>query len=146
LEFLNLRDDNLKASGVLTLTKTLADTVFNRLRVLDISGNDLNAKSLARLAQWIPVAAPNLEELLLDDNEFGSEGAASIVSLVKALPSLKKLSLSVCELGGNGGLAIAKALQSKDSSFAVNLDGNFFRDSALEKILELLDDKDVTGR
>ena len=90
------------------MTNVLKDATFPQLKTLDLSGNEINAKAVVKLAQWIVKAAPNLEELLLDDNEFGTDGAVAIAQIVQKLPALKKLSLSVCEIGGNGGIAVAK--------------------------------------
>jgi Ran GTPase-activating protein (RanGAP) involved in mRNA processing and transport len=105
---LNLRDDNVKSQGMTHITNVLKDTKFLKLKQLDISGNELNAGAMTKFAKWIVSAAPNLEELSVDDNEFGSDGAVALASIIKQLPSLKKLSCSVCEISGNGGIAIAK--------------------------------------
>ncbi len=102
----------MKSQGMVHITNVLKDTKFLKLKQLDISGNELNAKAVSRFAKWIVSAAPNLEELLVDDNEFGSEGALALAGLISQLPSLKKLSCSVCEISGNGGIAIAKYVTS----------------------------------
>ena len=108
LEFLNLRDDNVKSQGLTHMINVLKDTKFLKLKHLDVSGNELNANTVAKFAKWIVSAAPNLEELLIDDNEFGSDGAVALASIINQLTSLKKVSCSVCEVSGNGGIAIAK--------------------------------------
>ena len=51
---------------------------------------------------------PKLQELLLDDNEFGTDGCTVLAEAIRRLPCLTKLSLCSCEITANGALAIAK--------------------------------------
>lgn len=84
LEHINFRDDSLSRTGSRTginlLLSALSLQCGETLSFFDLSGNELSAEQIPTLIHC--EALRSLKELYLDDNEIGSEGA---VLLAKAL-------------------------------------------------------------
>jgi Ran GTPase-activating protein (RanGAP) involved in mRNA processing and transport len=95
LQELILRDDSLSMS---TFLNSLQSASFPALKLLDLSGNDIDGALCKKLAQWLISATPNLEALYLDDNDLESEGAKILATAYTRLSSLQSLSLCSCSM------------------------------------------------
>jgi len=81
-----------------------------RLRSINLSHNRLKCKTGRALGKMIKTVS-TLEELNLEDNEIGEEGATAIALGIQCeTAKLKSLNISQNIIGDNGGIAICKAL------------------------------------
>jgi Ran GTPase-activating protein (RanGAP) involved in mRNA processing and transport len=85
-----------------------AEIVFPHLTHLDLSGNDITEEIMDHLSDFLLKVTPNLQVLLLDDNEIGSDGAILLTKVLSKLKSLKHLSLCTSEITGKGGFLLAQ--------------------------------------
>ncbi|KAF0695478.1 Aste57867_13721 [Aphanomyces stellatus] len=142
LEVLNLRDASIGDEGLIAISQALVAAKITSLRVLDVSGNDLTAESMAALASLV-VRQPCLEELRIEENEIGSDGAAVLAQVLhkaKCTPRLRVFQSNSNELSSNGGWQLVSALVHKSSIESIQLDGNMFSDDAVAQIEGLLAD------
>ena len=127
-------------------------TGMRRLQVLALPGNQMGCQGTAALAAVLPSLAGSLKhlglrecsiaadaaasdlapaialatgltELSLSCNLLGPQGAQWLVPLLSALPFLRTVDLSSCQLGLQGCMTIARALEERDG-VAVHLAGN----------------------
>lgn len=73
-----------------------------------LSGNDVIEDILEDCLKWIVKSVPNLQSLLLDDNDLGSAGVAVLAESVGDMKSLNFLSCCSCDLDNNVALNLAK--------------------------------------
>lgn len=156
LERLNLRDDSLGQKGILKIFKTLKETVFSNLVFLDLSGNEIDSEVMENFSSSF-VSLSSLETLLIDDNEFGTDGVFFLYESVKSnqLPSLTTLSCCSCEITSKGAYLLARAVSKQKRFLRLELNGNQLTERAVEevknifnqsgKILGDLDDNDEDG-
>lgn len=71
------------------------------------TGSEINEEMMEELCVAL-LKLPKLQELLLDDNEFGTDGCTVLAGALRQLSCLTKLSVCSCEITANGALAIAK--------------------------------------
>ena len=74
-------------------------------------GNDLSIEFAQTLSQLLKLKLTSLEELHLDDNEFGNEGVDLIVPSLSALSRLNTLSLCFCELTASTAYKVARSVE-----------------------------------
>lgn len=138
LETLLLRDDALGDDGVKLVCEVLAVSA-PKLKVLDISGNEMavrGAKGLAKL-----LATGKMREVLAEDNELGSSGAVRLAKGIEEGGCLKILDVSSSEIGGRGALELATAVAKINNWKMLKMDGNAIPRDTVTAIEELLDDK-----
>ena len=73
-------------------------------------GNDITDDRMDEIATII-AGFKFLEELFMDDNEIGTEGAVVLSKSLSSLP-LTRLSLCTCELTAKGAIYIARYVMS----------------------------------
>ena len=142
LKKLVLRDCSLGDDGFAPLMEPL--TCCPDLVHLDLSGNELTAASCS--GGWLAGCAPALEFLGFEENELTSAGGAALALGLPALPKLATALLATNELASKGALLLVSALLAKAPALAkLELNGNALDDAALEKLGELLGDRDILG-
>lgn len=142
VEELILRDTALLDAGVTAVCSAIAEGAGRRMRILDLSGNEMTvdgARSLRRCLQGCPV----LRELYVEDNELESAGAKQIS---RALHPVIHADLAVVvaassEIGTKGALALARAAVQLPGLTKLNLNGNAISGDAVADIQQLLDEK-----
>lgn len=135
LEHLNLRDDGL---AVNTFIATLSDARFPALQFLDLSGNDIGITECVALASWISAAAPELRDLLLDDNEIENDGARALAKATRVLKNLRHLSCCACSIQGGAAAFLAKQVSKLSTFDKLDLNGNAIGARALSTIQALM--------
>ncbi|GJQ15352.1 hypothetical protein GpartN1_g7143.t1 [Galdieria partita] len=138
LETLILRDTSLGDKGARTILLCLERSEI-RLKVLDISCNELTIESCKILAKFV-MRQTSLERLLVEENEIGSKGVAI---LAKALSSgahskLVELNLAENSIGAAGAKALFSVFVKLKSLRKVNLSGNWIKQTAIEQLEESL--------
>ncbi|GJD10637.1 RAN GTPase-activating protein 1 [Galdieria sulphuraria] len=138
LETLILRDTSLGDKGATTILQCLERSEI-RLKVLDISCNELTAESCKNLAKLVEQQTC-LERLLVEENDIGSKGVAM---LAKALSSgahsrLVELNLAENSIGTAGAKALFSVLIKLVSLRNVNLSGNWIKQVVVEELEDAL--------
>lgn len=151
LEFLNLRDGGLGDEGATAVCSALKDNAATapKLKVLELSGNDLTG-AVMDVVMECATSKPLLEVLGLEENdEIGSEGGTAIAAGLAGAPAdfkkgLTSLSINTCEIGGQAGIALAKALEGYSGMTSLGMNGNFFSTEALETVESTLEKLGLT--
>ncbi|OQR95756.1 hypothetical protein THRCLA_07598 [Thraustotheca clavata] len=139
LEVLNLRDASIGDDGLIAISKALLKNKVTGIRVLDVSGNDLTEASMEALGQLV-AALPQLEELRIEENEIGSDGAQKLARFLHKKNVISKLRVfqsNTNEISSVGAWWIANALANNSALERVELDGNMLTEETIEKIKEL---------
>ncbi|XP_067625568.1 ran GTPase-activating protein [Eurosta solidaginis] len=108
------------------------------LRILDLMDNTVTEKGAASLADAFAYT-PSLQEINIAYCLLKTHGAYHFAEAL----SEKHLQLEIVDLGGNeiganGGIVLAEALQNKPNLKKLNLDGNQFGSEARERIKEIM--------
>jgi len=133
LTSLNLRDSGLGEQGVHDVLNALRQSQPQKIVLLDLSGNDVEAQAAKDVADFLPLCI-SLQELHMDDNSLESEGAKTISAAVNNLPVLKKLSMCSCEITAAGAYALAKAFAKSAAFSTLKLDGNAISERGVVEI------------
>jgi hypothetical protein len=95
-----------------------------RLKRLDLSHNRLRDKTGRALGKLIKTVE-TLEELTVEDNEIGAEGATAIaMGLANEMSRLKKLNISQNIIQNEGGIAIARSLSNSKTLTELKIGAN----------------------
>ena len=113
---LNLANNNLGVEGA----KALADALKSGRAVLthlDLSQNNLtnhgtDMSGILAIAEALKSGSAVLEKLVLDGNSIEDEGAVALGEALTSNKSLKELELFHCNIGTEGGKALAAALDT----------------------------------
>jgi Ran GTPase-activating protein 1 len=143
LEELYLRDCLLTDAGARCILEALMrQTEQPRLRVLDLSGNELiGAATGSLLGKFLEHCAPTLTHLRLDENELGDGGALAIANALARDPQrfrLVELSLYLNDIGGRAAFMLVQRCVRIASMCVLNLNGNRLGCIALEHIERLV--------
>lgn len=106
LTFLNLRDSGLEEEGSIAFIAAISEGGL-KVEYLDLSGNEVSTDVLETSERPLS-ALTSIKELLLDDNEFCSDGAEVLAKVVRRLNSLTYLSVCFCDLTAAGAYRIAR--------------------------------------
>ena len=106
LTFLNLRDSGLEEEGSIAFIAAVSESGL-KVEYLDLSGNEVSMDVLETSERPLS-ALTSIKELLLDDNEFGSDGAEVLARVIRRLNSLTYLSVCFCDLTAAGAYRIAR--------------------------------------
>lgn len=141
VEDLILRDTALADEGMVLVAKALEEA-GRRLRVLDVSGNEVTVGSAGALGKCV-TGMPVLRVLMAEDNELGSAGAKVLANSLDPVihADLQTIVLAASEIGTSGALALAKAAQQLPGLKSINLNANAIAPDAVEDIEALLDEK-----
>ena len=135
LEELDLSSCNVGDAGAEALALAMASSP-NCLRRLDLSNNkitDAGSKALGRaLVDARHISGTTFEELILDNNDVGNEGAAALADAF-ACGAVKSISLRSLSVRAQGTAAFGKAIVSlanlknrDESTYLIDLSGNHF--------------------
>lgn len=112
LHTLNLRDAGLGPENLLETMKALKNAGCP-LKHLDLSGNDIDEDCMVEVVDVIrhSEGMKTVEALSFDDNEIGTQGAASFATLLSGLPqplpNLRTVSMNTCEITASGAFKLA---------------------------------------
>ncbi|KAL3678879.1 hypothetical protein R1sor_021835 [Riccia sorocarpa] len=133
----HLGDLNMEDEAVTALVEALTGSAPN-LRLLDLTGNEITAKSARALATCIR-AKQGLTVLRLAENELKDKGAVIVCEALKeGSTSLQELDLSTNGLTRVGAVAAAEAVAQKPSFTKLNLDSNQISDEGIDTLKEVL--------
>lgn len=136
---LNLRDAGLGEDGVPLVLKALESAAA--LQLLDLSGNDIDAESMALLCTLLrrtDGALRQLQDLAIDDNAIESDGARLLAECIPNMPSLRTLSACTCEITAAGAYLLAKRAASSPSFQLLKIDGNAIVERGVDEIRSVL--------
>lgn len=142
VEELLLRDCALGDEGIWSVCRAIAEGAGRRLRILDVSGNEITTKGARALKKCLQ-GCPVLTRLLIEDNELGNSGARNVASCLDAVihADLSIIVAACSEIGTKGALALASAAVQLPGLKSLNLNGNTINADAVADIKSLLDDK-----
>jgi Ran GTPase-activating protein (RanGAP) involved in mRNA processing and transport len=130
----------LKDSGVSILAQTLG-LQNATLQKLTLDNNSIKSMGFGVLLGAIEQNSHHITDLELQRNPIGNKGASLLArSLANtALPNLKRLSLSYCNVGNDGFIALVSALEQNTSLLYLNLRNNHgFSERALLTLADSL--------
>ena len=134
---LYLSDLNLENEGTKAIAKALKQSA-PQLEVLEIAGNEINAKAAPVLAECL-AAMQSLKKLTLAENELKDDGAVIIAkSLEDGHTDLKELDVSTNMLQRVGARCFARAVANKPAFVQLNINGNFISDEGIDEVKEIL--------
>ncbi|TVU19344.1 hypothetical protein EJB05_35488, partial [Eragrostis curvula] len=136
---LYLSDLNLENKGTVAITNALKQSA-PQLEVLELAGNEINAKAAPALAECL-TAMQSLKKLILAENELKDDGAVIIAkSLEDGHTDLKELDVSTNMLQRVGARCFAKAITDKPGFVKLNMNGNFISDEGIDEVKKILKD------
>lgn len=138
LETLLLNDALLGDEGVGAVCDSLLHGAPS-LKVLNVSGNEVSIEGAKGLAYLL--SHTDLSELILEDNELGSSGAARLAKGITRECNLEVLTVNSSEIGSRGALALARAAAKVSSLKVLNLNGNMISAETVTEIEGLLGDR-----
>jgi Ran GTPase-activating protein 1 len=136
---LYLSDLNLENEGTIAIASALKKSAPH-LEVLEMAGNEINAKAASALADCL-TAMQSLKKLTLAENELKDDGAVIIAkSLEDGHTDLKELDVSTNMLQRVGARCFAQAITNKARFVKLNMNGNFISDEGIDEIKKILKD------
>lgn len=137
-----LRDCALGDEGTSFVCRALAEGAGRRLRILDLSGNEISSKGARALKKCLQ-GCPVLTKLIIEDNELGNSGARNVASCLDPVihADLSAIVVACSEIGTKGALALASAAVRLPGLASLNLNGNSISADAVVDIKSLLDSK-----
>ena len=134
---LYLSDLNLENEGTKAIANALKQSA-PQLEVLEMAGNEINAKAAPHLAECL-AAMQSLKKLTLAENELKDDGAVIIAkSLEDGHTDLKELDVSTNMLQRVGARCFARAVANKPAFVQLNINGNFISDEGIDEVKEIL--------
>uniref|UniRef100_A0A0E0DUC3 WPP domain-containing protein n=1 Tax=Oryza meridionalis TaxID=40149 RepID=A0A0E0DUC3_9ORYZ len=134
---LYLSDLNLENKGTVAIVNTLKQSA-PQLEVLEMAGNEINAKASQALAECL-TAMQSLKKLTLAENELKDDGAVVIAkSLEDGHQDLKELDVSTNMLQRVGARCFAQAIANKPGFVQLNINGNFISDEGIDEVKDIL--------
>jgi Ran GTPase-activating protein (RanGAP) involved in mRNA processing and transport len=140
LQTLVLRNGALGSAKLAELAPAL---YYNTsIKVLDISGNNLNDMECAKLLRDIIRCNKTITTLDLSGNKFG-QTAGAVKCIAEGLGSnstILKINLSRCYLGDGGVSTLARSLSSRDTTLQkLALDNNTITSTGVGALLETME-------
>uniref|UniRef100_A0A0D9WJA1 WPP domain-containing protein n=1 Tax=Leersia perrieri TaxID=77586 RepID=A0A0D9WJA1_9ORYZ len=134
---LYLSDLNLENKGTIAIVNVLKQSA-PQLEVLEMAGNEINAKASQALAECL-TAMQSLKKLTLAENELKDDGAVVIAkSLEDGHSDLKELDVSTNMLQRVGARCFAQAITNKPSFVQLNINGNYISDEGIDEVKDIL--------
>lgn len=109
LEILNLNDNTIRPKGSESIAKALLG--LENLKELNFGDCLLKTKGALLLAESLKVGNKNLEVLVLEGNEIGSEGGLELVKAMANKAKLKNLVLDGNQFGSEGRNAVKSKMK-----------------------------------
>jgi Ran GTPase-activating protein 1 len=134
---LYLSDLNLENNGTVAIANALKQSA-PQLEVLELAGNEINAKAAPALAECL-TAMQSLKKLILAENELKDDGAVIIAkSLEVGHTDLKELDVSTNMFQRAGARCFARAVANKPGFMQLNINGNFISDEGIDEVKDIL--------
>ncbi|KAJ1265052.1 hypothetical protein BS78_08G048700 [Paspalum vaginatum] len=134
---LYLSDLNLENTGMVAIANALKQSA-PQLEVLEVAGNEINAKAAPALAECL-AAMQSLKKLTLAENELKDDGALIIAkSLEDGHTDLKELDVSTNMLQRVGARCFARAVANKPAFAQLNINGNFISEEGIDEVKDIL--------
>ncbi|CAD6243256.1 unnamed protein product [Miscanthus lutarioriparius] len=134
---LYLSDLNLENKGTKAIANALKQSA-PQLEVLEMAGNEINAKAAPDLAKCL-AAMQSLKKLTLAENELKDDGAVIIAkSLEDGHTDLNELDVSTNMMQRVGARCFARAVANKPAFVQLNINGNFISDEGIDEVKEIL--------
>ncbi|KAG2586282.1 RAN GTPase-activating protein 1-like [Panicum virgatum] len=134
---LYLSDLNLENKGTVAIVNALKQSA-PQLEVLELAGNEINAKAAPDLAECL-TAMQSLKKLTLAENELKDAGAVIIAkSLEDGHVDLKEFDVSTNMFQRAGARCFARAVANKPGFVQLNIDGNFISDEGIDEVKDIL--------
>jgi Ran GTPase-activating protein 1 len=134
---LYLSDLNLENKGTVAIVNALKQ-LAPQLEVLEMAGNEINAKAAPALAEFL-TAMQSLKKLTLAENELKDAGAVIIAkSLEDGHAHLKELDVSTNMFQRAGARCFARAVANKPGFVQLNINGNFISDEGIDEVKDIL--------
>jgi Ran GTPase-activating protein 1 len=134
---LYLSDLNLENKGTVAIVNALKQSA-PQLEVLELAGNEINAKAAPALAECL-TAMQSLKKLTLAENELKDAGSVIIAkSLEDGHAHLKELDVSTNMFQRAGARCFARAVANKPGFVQLNINGNFISDEGIDEVKDIL--------
>ncbi|XP_062180136.1 RAN GTPase-activating protein 1-like isoform X2 [Phragmites australis] len=134
---LYISDLNLENKGTIAIANALKQSA-PQLEVLEMTGNEINAKAAPDLAKCL-AAMQSLKKLTLAENELKDDGAVIIAkSLEDGHAYLKELDVSTNMFQRVGARCFAWAVANKPGFVQLNINGNFISDEGIDEVKDIL--------
>jgi Ran GTPase-activating protein (RanGAP) involved in mRNA processing and transport len=123
---INLSNCSLRDVDVSTLAQNLGSR-NTTLQKLTLGDNLITSTGVGVLLETMEQNSHNITDLDLRDNCIGNEGASLLARSLgsNVLPNLTRLSLSWCDIGDDGFIALVSALEQNTSLLHLDLRSNF---------------------
>jgi Ran GTPase-activating protein (RanGAP) involved in mRNA processing and transport len=129
LKKLSLRKMRLRCDGIFTLTNHLVEN--SRLRVLDLSCNEISADGAGHIARFLKSEECRLESLILAVNKVVDLGGKYLAQALSLNRSLIHIDITSNRIGDEGLARIAESLFHNQVLMSFKLFGNHFGQQAL---------------
>lgn len=129
LKKLSLRKMRLRCDGIFTLSNHLVEN--NKLRVLDLSCNEISADGAGHLAKYLKSEGCRLESLIMAVNKIMNLGGKYMAQALAVNRSLIHIDLKSCRIENEGLSHIAESLFHNQVLMSFKLFGNHFDQRAL---------------
>ena len=140
LQKLSLRKYKLRCDGIYTIMEHLMEN--NKLRVLDLSANEISVEGCSAVAKFLKQEGCVLEGLALANNKAGDLGAKAISQALAVNKSLCYLDFTYNQIKDDGLSRLAESLEVNEKLQVVKLYGhNFFGQEAMGLFFKLQDKK-----
>ncbi|XP_048014004.1 NACHT, LRR and PYD domains-containing protein 14-like isoform X2 [Megalobrama amblycephala] len=137
LRELDLSGNHIKQLGMKMLSDLLADPQFE-LQKLGLSSCYISDSDCADLSSALRSNPSHLRELDLSGNSFEYSGMRELSVLLKQLPKLQKLELRSCYISKSDCAVLSSVLRSNLSLRELDLSENYFGDSGMKQLSDLL--------
>jgi len=140
LKKLSLKKYKLRCDGIYTIMEHLLEN--NKLKVLDLSANEISVEGCAAIAKLLKQEGCVLEGLQLANNKAGDLGAKAIAQAIAVNKSLCYLDFTHNNIHDDGLSRLAESLDINNKLEIIKLFGhNFFGQEAMGLFFKLQDKK-----
>ena len=123
LEKLNMSHSNFSSENVLHLASVLR--MNTRLKELTIMWCSVHSSDSVHLAKALEEnTTTQLQNLLMEGNTVGSEGAVAFAAMLAMNKSLANIDIGYCNIQGKGAVLLAEALQRNSTVHGFNIGSN----------------------
>ncbi|KQJ98352.1 RAN GTPase-activating protein 2 [Brachypodium distachyon] len=134
---LYLSDLNLENEGTVAIVNVLKLSA-PQLEILEMAGNEITAEATQDIAACLK-AMQSLKKLTLAENELKDAGAVVIAqSLEGGHADLKELDVSTNMFQRAGARCFAQAITNKPGFMQLNINGNFISDEGIDEVKAIL--------
>lgn len=142
LTHLNINDCSLGDEGIELICMALLESKAN-LHEFIIGGNEITASGAKLIAKVVKLLGKHIKRFSAEDNELTSRGVKRIVDSIGPDYDIQTLLFNFCECGVIGGEAIlemASRLNGENNIQRLELNGNAYSETLVEKLEETFGD------